>query len=285
MIVCMAAAIMFPVLTASAAAPMADYAGYKDPALLTRLPNYYLAYATSLKDTQFDYLEFVVKPGGGKDARQRIEGHKTIYFYTFDRAAGNPPSGLQIKRNYQAAATRIGGKIVYEDDSPYMRTTLRVTRNNQETWAEVYTGGVNYYLTIVERQVMKQDVVANAEAFRGGLAESGHVEVPGIFFDFAKSAIKPESEPALREVAKLLSTNPALRVWVVGHTDNVGSAESNMTLSSPRAAAVVAYLTQKLGTDARRLTPHGPGPYAPLATNNTEEGRARNRRVELVAQP
>jgi len=285
MIACLAAATMFPVLAASAAVPMTDHAGFKDPALFTRLPNYYLAYTSSLKDTLFDYHEFVVKAGGGKDARQRIEGHKTVYFYTFDTAAGAPPSGLQIKRNYQAAAKRIGGQIVYEGDSPYMRTTLRVTRNNQETWAEVYTGGVNYYLTIVEREAMKQDVVANAEAFRGGLAESGHVEVPGIFFDFAKSDIKPESEPALREVAKLLSTNPALRVWVVGHTDNIGSAESNVTLSSARAAAVVSYLTQKLEADARRLTPHGDGPYAPVATNATEEGRARNRRVELVAQP
>jgi OmpA-OmpF porin, OOP family len=118
-----------------------------------------------------------------------------------------------------------------------------------------------------------------------GLAQNGHVEVPGIFFDFAKSDIKPESEPALRAMAKLLQGSAALRVWVVGHTDSVGPADSNVALSEARAAAVVRYLTQKLGIEPRRLSPHGAGPYAPVASNATEDGRARNRHVELVAQP
>ncbi|MBZ5628087.1 MAG: OmpA family protein [Acidobacteriia bacterium] len=131
---------------------------------------------------------------------------------------------------------------------------------------------------------MQQDVVANAAAFQSGLKENGHVEVPGIFFDFGKSEIKPESEPALKEVAKLLQSNPALKVWVVGHTDNVGSVDGNMTLSGARAAAVVKALVQK-GIDARRLAPHGAGPYAPVASNASDGGRAHNRRVELVAQP
>jgi hypothetical protein len=86
---------------------------------------------------------------------------------------------------------------------------------------------------------MKQDVVANAEALSSGIAATGHVEVPRIFFDFHKADIKPESGPALEQVAKLLKKSPVLKVWVVGHTDWVGSAEANTALSTARAAAVV----------------------------------------------
>ena len=272
---------------AAGAAPLTDYKGYKDPAVFSRMPNFYLSGSTSFAETQFDYHEFLVKGSKPRPDKQRVEGHKTVYYYYFDRSVGPPPSGRQLKRNYQAAAAKVGGQILYEEDAPYFQTTLRITRNGQETWAELKTAtpSMAYYLTIVERQAMKQDIVANADAFRTGLAESGHVEVPGIFFDFGKSEVKPESEAALREVAKLLQGSPALRVWVVGHTDSVGAAETNLTLSGARAAAVVSYLTQKLAIDARRLTPFGAGPYAPVATNASEDGRAKNRRVELVAQP
>ena len=220
--------------------------------------------------------------------KQSIEGHKIVYSYTFDTSTGGQPaSPLQIKRNYQNAALKVGGKVLYDEpsNSAYNRTTLLVTRNGQETWVEFSSGGgLSYYLTIVERQAMHQDVVANAEALKNGLAESGHAEIQGIFFDFNKSEIKPESQPALQEVVKLLQGSPALRAWVVGHTDNVGTAEFNVTLSDARAAAVVKALVAA-GIDPKRLTPHGDGPFAPVATNTTEEGRAKNRRVELVAQP
>lgn len=116
------------------------------------------------------------------------------------------------------------------------------------------------------------------------MAEVGHVEVPGIYFDFGKSEVKPESKPALEQVAALLQANPSMRVWVVGHTDSVGSAESNVALSNARAASVIRVLTQQMGIASRRLAPHGAGPYAPVASNKTEEGRAKNRRVELVEQ-
>ena len=162
----------------------------------------------------------------------------------------------------------------------------RITKNGQETWVAVdaYNEGTEYKLEIIEKQAMQQDVVANADALKSGLADAGHVEVPGIFFDFGKSVVKPESEAALKEVVKMLQASPAMKVWVVGHTDNVGSVESNMALSAARAGAVVKSLVQ-MGVPAGRLAPHGAGPYAPVASNATDEGRARNRRVELVAAP
>ena len=196
---------------------------------------------------------------------------------------GEPRSPLKVLRNYQNAATRIGGKVVYESGD-HNQTTLRISRPGQETWVSVEAGASDFALVIVERQAMKQDVVANAGALQSGLAEVGHVEVPGIYFDFGKSEVKPESKPALEQVATLLQANPSMRVWVVGHTDSVGSAESNVALSNARAASVIRVLTQQMGIAPRRLAPHGAGPYAPVASNKTEEGRAKNRRVELVEQ-
>lgn len=274
-------------LMAAAAYPqtkLADRPGFKDPALFTRMPNYYLSEASSFKESQFDSYKFSVKKGTTR-GEERVEGRKVVYCYYFDKTAGLPPSPLQIARNYSNATLKLGGQVLYAQEGGYFTTTLRIAKNGQETWAEVQSGGGSaYYLTMVERQAMQQEVAANAEAMKSGLAENGHVEVAGIFFDFNKSEVKPESQPALAEVVKLLQGAPALKVWVVGHTDNVGSAEFNVTLASARAAAVAKALVQA-GIDARRLTPHGDGPYAPVAANTTDEGRARNRRVELVAQP
>lgn len=265
---------------ALAQSKLADRPGFKDPALFTRMPNYYLIYADSVVEKQFDAYNFPVKT-----ANQRVEGHYFCYKYRFDESSGPIPSGLQIVRNYQAAAGRIGGKIMdsYNDGRG---TALRIARDGKETWAYVETwyGGKEYHLFIVERQLMQQDVIANADALKDGLVQNGHVEVPGIFFDFNKADLKPESKPALDELTKLLQANPALHVWVVGHTDNVGSVDFNMTLSKSRAAAVITALTAA-GIAPARMAPFGNGPYAPVATNTTDEGRAKNRRVELVAQP
>lgn len=269
---------LFIITAVSAVAQMSDYKDYKDPALFTRLPHYFLTTEDSVVDTPFDAYEFSTSKGA-----QKVEGRHLKYAYTFDESAGTHPGFLQIVRNYGAAAKRIGGDVLAED---VRRVTIRVAKNGLETWVavEAFNEGRDYELNVIERQLMQQDVVANAAAFQTGLKENGHVEVPGIFFDFGKSEIKPESDAALKEVVKLLQSSPTWKVWVVGHTDNVGTAESNMALSSGRAGAVVKALVQG-GIDARRLAPHGAGPYAPVATNDTDAGRARNRRVELVKQP
>ena len=270
--------VLIALTSVAAVAQLSDYKGYKDPALFTRLPHYFLSDENSFDEKPFDAFEFTVKDGS-----QQVEGRHLHYAYSFDESAGNMPSFLQIVRNYEAAAKRIGGEVLWDD---VRRATIRIAKNGRETWVflEAFNDGRDYELNIIERQLMTQDVLADAAVFQAGLKENGHVEVPGIFFDFGKSDLKPESEAALNEVVKLLQGNPAWKVWVVGHTDNVGLVESNRTLSGARAAAVVKALTQK-GIEAKRLAPHGAGPYAPVATNATDAGRARNRRVELVAQP
>jgi outer membrane protein OmpA-like peptidoglycan-associated protein len=148
---------------------------------------------------------------------------------------------------------------------------------------EAFNEGRDYNLTIVESKAMQQEVVADAKVMRNELAETGRTVVPGIYFDTASATIKPESEPALAEIAKLLNGTPALKVYVVGHTDSVGSLESNLKLSSDRAASVVRALTAR-GIAASRLKSAGVGPYAPVASNDTDTGKAKNRRVELVQQ-
>jgi OmpA-OmpF porin, OOP family len=274
----------FLLCAASLCAQTADYRNYKDPALFTRIPNFFLHQQGSFVEKQFDAFDFPVTQGT-KTAKQRVEGHYLFYIYRFNEASGPIPSPLQIIRNYQAAAAKIGGRVM-GDVKDGRWTTLMLARGGQEIWAfvEAYYGGKEYHLTIVERQVMQQDVLANAEAFQAGLKEKGHVEVPGIYFDFGKSDVKAESEGALQEVVKLLQANPSLKVWVVGHTDSVGSTEANVKLSNERAAAVVKVLSGKMGIDPKRLAPYGVGPYSPVASNVTEEGRAKNRRVELVDQ-
>jgi OmpA-OmpF porin, OOP family len=283
----LAALGLFAAWPGLAAPKMTDFAGYKDPTMFTRLPNYYLAASSSVVEKQFDGYEFQVAEGK-KVTKVRVEGHYVQYYYYYDAGAGAVPSALQVIRNYQNAAAKIGAQMLYESVSPgsALRTTLKLVKDGRETWAEVMSGnGASYYLRIVERQVMEQQVTASAEALQSGLKQNGHVEVPGIFFDFGKAELRPESEPALQEVAKVLKASPSTRVWVVGHTDYVGSAEGNVTLAQARAAAVVKALTQKHAIDSSRLSPYGVGPYSPVASNAEEAGRAKNRRVELVAQP
>jgi outer membrane protein OmpA-like peptidoglycan-associated protein len=113
---------------------------------------------------------------------------------------------------------------------------------------------------------------------------TGHVAVYGIYFDSGKSLIKPESAQAIAEIAKLLKSQPALKVFVVGHTDNQGGVDSNMALSQARAEAVLKALVNEQGIAPARLRSTGCGQFAPVASNDSEEGRAKNRRVELVKQ-
>lgn len=122
----------------------------------------------------------------------------------------------------------------------------------------------------------------DAGAMGGSLNETGKVALYGIYFDTGKSVLKPESDLTLAEIAKLLKQNSLLNVFIVGHTDMVGDPAANLRLSQDRAQAVIAALTSRYGVASTRLQPFGAGPYAPVASNKTEEGRAKNRRVELV---
>ena len=106
----------------------------------------------------------------------------------------------------------------------------------------------------------------------------------GVHFDTDGAVIKPDSKAQLDEVAALLAAQPDLKLYVTGHTDSTGSFDHNMQLSAARAAAVVESLVSTYGIDPARLAPAGLGPTSPVAANETEDGKAKNRRVEIVRQ-
>ena len=144
-------------------------------------------------------------------------------------------------------------------------------------------GQVIVQLDIVEAKPMETKMVTvSAGEMATGIATTGSVALYGILFDTRSAVVKPESMPTLEEVAKLLKSEPTLRLLVVGHTDNVGTFEFNMDLSQRRAASVVQILTSKLGIDPARLKPVGVSFASPVATNRTDEGKSKNRRVQLV---
>ena len=152
--------------------------------------------------------------------------------------------------------------------------------NKEKTAAD---GQVLVQLDIVEAKPMETNMVTvSAGEMATGIATAGSVALYGILFDTNSATVKPESMPTLEEVAKLLKTQPTLRLLVVGHTDNVGTFEFNMDLSQRRAASVVQTLTSKFALDPKRLTPVGVSFASPVASNRTEEGKAKNRRVQLV---
>jgi len=141
------------------------------------------------------------------------------------------------------------------------------------------------YLQIVEPKTMQTgQVTVDAKALQSGLASEGKVALYGIYFDTGKAEIKPESKAQMDQMAKLLQSQPALKVYIVGHTDNQGSLDANLGLSQQRAQAVASALSNNYKIDARRMQARGVANLAPVTTNANEEGRGRNRRVELIAQ-
>lgn len=124
-------------------------------------------------------------------------------------------------------------------------------------------------------------LAAGGKKLYDALAEKGRVVTQGIYFDTGSDRIRPESTPTLREIVAMLNEHADLRLLIEGHTDNVGNAESNQSLSEKRAAAVVRFITEQ-GIDAARLSSKGLGATKPAEPNDTPEGRQNNRRVELV---
>jgi OmpA-OmpF porin, OOP family len=263
------------VVVAAWAAGDADKPGSKDHPLLSRMPDFHIS---DYKFIDFDNHKF----NGADKQRVNVEGHKLYIEYQLNKGA-TVPGELKIRRNIQEALKKIGGTVVFDDDFN-KASTIVLQKDGKETWVEVRSYDKMYRLTTVEKQAMQQEVVASAEVMGNDIHATGHVSVYGIYFDTAKSDIKPESDAAIAEIAKLLQGNGALKLYVVGHTDNVGSFDANMQLSRNRAESVIKELVAKHHIAADRLKPHGVSSLAPVASNDTEDGKQKNRRVELVKQ-
>lgn len=252
-----------------------DAKGCKDHPMFTRMPNFYIE---KCKENEFDEANFIDEKG----KEIKVEGK--YYKATYEIKKGHKhPSELSIRRNYENAIKKIGGVVVKDTGGI---SYLKLTKEGKTYWAVVFPrGSGSYYeLTIVEKAEMAQEIVADAKSLMSDIQAKGSASVYGIYFDFDKADIKPESEPAIKEIAKLLQENKGLKLYVVGHTDNVGTLDYNMKLSKARADAVVKELVTKHRISADRLKAYGVGSLAPVASNKTDEGRAKNRRVELVEQ-
>ncbi len=140
-------------------------------------------------------------------------------------------------------------------------------------------------IDVVETKAMKQNmVVVSASEMSSAIANTGKIAIYGILFDTGKADVKSESKPSLDQIALFLKNDPAARLHVVGHTDSVGGLESNMALSKRRSEAIISVLARDHAVSPARLIANGVAHLAPVASNATEEGKAKNRRVELVLQ-
>jgi outer membrane protein OmpA-like peptidoglycan-associated protein len=272
----------------------------------------------------FDRYVFPLGPADKSETRfqqqQEIEGKVTKTLY--EAPAGSSP--LAVFRSYQVALQQAGfatmytcatkqcspdGRIQYaikstrpadyirdlggrsfDDEDAYL---LAAHESRKDVYAVVYvthTYGdathVVYLTDVIETKPLASGLVAvvDAKTMADDIGKVGHVALYGIHFDTGKATLKPESSAALEEIAKLLKMDPALKLHVVGHTDNVGTLAANMTLSKQRADAAVGALATEYHIASGRLIGNGVGPLAPVASNSSEDGRAKNRRVELVPQ-
>lgn len=246
-----------------------DAEGCKDSPLITRMPG---STINSCENKEFEQVKMPAgKDSDGNVTEKELEGE----YHTSNYGTREGVSEIQVFRNFEVALKKAGFTLVYEE-SPGT-----ITARKGDTWYLLDNHGSYYDQTVLTVKSMTQEVTADASSLSDELKKSGHVAVYGIHFETGKAAILPDSENVLGEIAKMLQENPDVKLSVEGHTDNVGAAAANQTLSEKRAQAVVTWLTAH-GVGAARLKAKGWGQTKPVADNGSEDGRAKNRRVELV---
>jgi outer membrane protein OmpA-like peptidoglycan-associated protein len=257
--------------------------------IFTRMPNYYIV-ECSYKE--FDSEKFPTEMGGGGVVE--VEGRKWQISYKLEKSA-QLPTPLEILRHHTNPLKKIGGTVPFES-SDQTAATLKLALGCEETWCNLRIRGDSYWLNIIEKEPMIHDfvdhvadIIATGIDSTGhvtihGISSTGHAAIYGIYFDFNKSEVKPQSERALRAIGEYLSRSPNLKVFIVGHTDNVEGGGDKMKLSQARAEAVMETLATKYKVNPQNMKAYGVGPLEPVAPNRTEAGRARNRRVEFVVQ-
>jgi flagellar motor protein MotB len=298
--------LLIGIVTTLTMAQQQDLKGSKDHPLISRYPGSFIK-----EYSQKDFDEFPLPLGkltkGKFEKSQQLGGKVTRILY--QAPAGR--SVLEVFRNYEGALKQAGFETLFtcaKEACGYGPVTLyggklenwsltydphylsaKLTRpGGGDVYVSLYAGASSWQwetLYVVEMKPMQAGLVTvDAAALAGDISRTGHAAVYGIYFDTGKADVKPESGPALAQITKLLEKDPQLKLHVVGHTDAVGSLPSNMDLSRRRADAVVKLLTTKYQIAATRLNSQGVGPLAPVASNESEDGRAKNRRVELVKQ-
>ena len=294
-----------------------DVAGSKDHPLVGR---YTGSEITSYTSADFDEQKLVNAPidlkADGENFTPtnslRLEGK--VFRIRYDGPKDRSP--LEIMRNYEESLAAKGFSTVYScaNESCFKGTASAYRLSAYAGDGAInyrYANGARYLLAkaerptgnvhaaifigeskgaplvkvmVVEEKPMQGGQIAfiDADAMGKAIAAGGRVALYGIQFDFDKADIRPESRPTLDEIARFLRANPSLSLVVAGHTDGKGSFDYNLDLSRRRATAVVGELVSRYGIAAQRLTAFGVGMASPIAANDDEAGRAKNRRVELV---
>lgn len=246
----------------------ADAEGCKDSPLITRFPG---STISSCDNKEYDQAEMSVKDKDGSAIPKTVEGE----YHSWDYVTREGVSEIQIFRNFETALKNAGFTLDYE------LSPAEITAHKGDTWFQLSNRGSYYDQTIVIIKDLQQEVTADASALAKEINTSGHVAVYGIQFDTGKATIQPDSDKTLAQIVQLLMDNPDLKLRIEGYTDNVGQPAANQSLSEKRAQAVMSWLTMH-GVAATRLAAKGLGAANPVADNATEDGRAKNRRVELV---
>ncbi len=252
-----------------------DAGGCVDSPLLTRLAGCSIAYCSK---SDFDAAE--VQISLNKDPRtSHVEGKIEKLHYT---CTGK--SALQVRRNTEQALRTAGYAL---DFSGYDVPDHYVTAHRGAQWVAVVaaemSGDSTYDVTTVLTQAMQQEMTSDASAWAAEISKTGRAEVYGVEFDTGNATLKPESEKVLANVLSLLQAQADWKLRIEGNTDSTGTKAGNQILSQQRANSVVKWLNQN-GIALARLTAVGLGDSKPIADNGTVDGRARNRRVELVKQ-
>lgn len=252
----------------------------KDHKLLTRLNNFYLV------SCEENFNELTLRLDNNKTEVK--EGNLFSLDYVFNSNAGEKPkSPLQIIKNYENAIVKNGGKMLYKNTNALdanLEATYYLSTKDKEYWIKLFNfGGTpneveRFMLYILEIESMKQEIEAS-EMFEA-INKDGFIALY-INFETGKADIKPESKPIIAQIVAMLKQNPDLKVSIEGHTDNVGSDKSNQILSETRAKSVMNALIAD-GIDKSRLSSKGWGATKPVGDNSTEDGRYKNRRVEIV---
>ena len=256
----------------------------KEHPLIRPFPGSVLAENMS-KHKNFDAYEFYyLNETTKKREKKTIKGEYWRLLYEVRTSSGDRVrtiSKLEFFENYRAAAEEKGGRVVYEDVGQMVVTIPR--DDGGVTWLMV-SGSANLGqqdLIIVDEEPFKKSLTFGPAEMKAALDAEGRIQLYGILFDLDKAALQPESTKQLQHVVTLLKDNPDLMLEIQGHTDDQGSDDYNLKLSQRRAETVVAYLGL-FDIDTSRLVPKGYGESEPVMPNTTEEGRAKNRRVELV---
>ncbi len=280
-----------------------DEAGSKDHPMIKRLPG---AYIDDYEQFDFGQTKVITAINKKKYKVDTLEGRITDISYNLPRNY----SEYEVNANYEVALTQLGftsvfgcqgercGKksSIYKNiktlssngsDNNQIYSLYTLDRPEGKVHAMVYIigykNGLWAELRIVEQtEIVDNRVIIDLAGLTDKIANTGHVALDGLLFEFDSDKMLPEAKPVIEIVANYLKSHPKQSFYVIGHTDDKGKQSYNQQLSDKRAKAVVKQLTSEHGIPKNQLSGKGAGEYSPVANNRHETGQKLNRRVELV---